>query len=89
MRRWAALLLLVVIATFLAISGADRCHDEGAGHSQPSAHILCIDDCTPVLLPSRLAAPAPDPLPKSVYAVPLADAVLNLDLEPEKTPPRL
>lgn len=88
MRRWVAVLLLVVVATFLAASGVDHCHDESNGQNQQSPHILCIDNCTPVLLPNLLTPPPPDPMPKPVYEETVVRPILNLDLEPEKAPPR-
>lgn len=88
MRRWVAVLLLVVVATFLAASGIDRCDDGPNPHSQASQHLLCLDDCTPALIPCAPAAPPPDALPTPSYALTVARAILDLDLEPETTPPR-
>lgn len=88
MRRWIATLLLVVIATFLANTGMDHCNDGPNGHDQRAQHLLCIDDCAPALVQSPLAPPPLDPLPKAVYVETVVRPILNLDLEPEKAPPR-
>jgi len=88
MGRWVAVLLLVVVATFLATAGADHCDDGPGGHSQRSQHLLCVDDCAPALVPETPIPPPPDPLPKPTYKESVVRPVLNLDLEPEKTPPR-
>jgi len=87
-RHWVAVLLLVVVATFLATTGTDHCDEGLTGHSQTSQHLLCIDDCTPALVPDAPAAPPPDPMPKPVYKQTVDLPVLNFDLEPEKAPPR-
>lgn len=87
MRRWVAVFLLVVVATFLAVSSVDRCHG-GSKHDQHAQHLLCVDDCAPALIPQTPVPPPPDPMPKPVYEATVARPILNLDLEPEKTPPR-
>lgn len=88
MRRWIAALLLVVISSFLAATGQDHCHDEGREHLPVSAHMLCLDDCAPAVITVPPLPPPPDPLPKPVYEESADRPILNLDLEPEKTPPR-
>jgi hypothetical protein len=88
MRRWVAVLLLVVAATFLAASGADHCDDAPSGHCHRSQHIFCVDDCAPALIPQAPAPPPPDPMPKPAFAETVVCPILNLDLEPEKEPPR-
>lgn len=88
MQRWLAALLLVVIATFLATAGADHCHDGADAHGEQAQHILCLDDCAPALVPTPPLPPPADPLPNPVYAESAVRPILNLDLEPEKAPPR-
>lgn len=88
MRRWIAMLLLVVVASFLAASGQDHCHDGGNGHQPASPHILCLDDCAPAVIPKTPVPPPPDPLPEPTYEETVVRPVLSLDLEPEKAPPR-
>jgi len=87
MRRWIAVLLLVMVATFLAASGSDHCHDGPENHGQ-QAHILCLDDCAPAMVAACPAPPPPDALPRPVYEETVTRPILNLDLEPEKAPPR-
>lgn len=87
MRRWIAMLLLVVVSSFLATSGQDHCHDSGRG-SASTPHILCLDDCAPAVIPKTPVPPPPDPLPKPNYEETVVQPILNLDLEPEKVPPR-
>lgn len=88
MRRWIAVLLLIMAATFLAASGRDRCHEGAGDHRQPVSHILCLDDCAPAVVPECPAAPPASPLPRPVYEESVVRPILNLDLEPEKAPPR-
>lgn len=88
MRRWIAVLLLVVVATFLAAAGSDHCDDGPKGHQESTQHLLCVDDCAPALVPAPPAPPPHDPLPKAVYEETAVRPVLKLDLEPEKAPPR-
>lgn len=88
MKRWIAVFLLLVVATFLAASGADHCDDGPNAHGEQSQHLLCIDDCTPALVPKPPAPPPPDPLPKPVYEETAIRPILNFDLEPEIAPPR-
>jgi len=89
MRRWVAIVLLVVVATFLAVSGADRCHEqETSPHGIQGQHLLCIDDCTPALVPDAVQAPPADALPRLVYEEAMRHPILSLELEPEKEPPR-
>jgi len=89
LRRLAAILLLVVIAGFLALSGRDHCHEGEIGHHDVQGqHLLCIDDCTPALVPAAPEAPPADALPRLVYAEAELHPILNLEPEPEKAPPR-
>lgn len=87
MRRWIAMLLLVIVASFLATSWQDRCHEGKEGTASP--HILCLDDCAPAVIPMAPAPPPTDPLPKPIYEDSVVRPILNLDLEPEKAPPRV
>ena len=87
MRRWVAALLFLVVASFLATSGQDHCHDSGRSAAS-TPHILCLDDCAPAVIPTPPIPPPQDPLPKPVYEETVVRPILNLDLEPEKTPPR-
>jgi len=87
MRRWIAMLLLVVVASFLATTGQDHCHDSGRSAAS-TPHILCLDDCAPAVIPTPPIPPPQDPLPKPVYEETVVRPILNLDLEPEKAPPR-
>lgn len=87
MRRWLAAFLLMVVASFLVTSGQDHCHDAG-GNGASTPHILCLDDCAPAVIPDAPVAPPPDPLPGPIYEEKIVQPVLNLDLEPEKAPPR-
>jgi hypothetical protein len=89
MRRWLAVFLLLVVATFVAASGTDNCDEGPNGHSERSQHILCVDDCASVLVPEPPAPPPPDPMPKAVYEAKVIRPIVNLDLEPEKAPPRV
>ncbi|BDU72032.1 hypothetical protein [Mesoterricola silvestris] len=86
--RVVAVLLLVVVATFLAASGMDHCDEGPAGHDRRPQHLLCVDDCAPALVPLPPTAPPPDAVPRAVYEETVVRPILNLDLEPEKAPPR-
>ena len=88
MKNWIAVFLLVVVATFLAASGRDYCDESPGGHDQRAQHLLCVDDCAPALIPQAPAPPPPDPMPTAAFEVAVARPILNLDLEPEKEPPR-
>jgi len=87
-KRWTAVLLLVVVATFLATAGEDHCHEGADAHGPQSQHLLCLDDCAPAMIPQAPVPPPADALPKPSYIETLSPPILNLDLEPEKTPPR-
>ena len=89
-RRGAALLMLLVLAVFLAAGSHDHCgeaHDHGHEpfHAQ---HLLCPDDCAPALFPAPPAPPPADSLPRPVYREAVVQKIRSFDLEPEKAPPR-
>lgn len=86
MKRWIAVMLLVLAGGFLIASGRDHCHEPG--HDLGASHLLCLDDCAPAVMPAPPAAPPPDPMPEPDYALVPVLPLLRLDLEPEKTPPR-
>ena len=88
MRRWVAVLLLAVVATFLAVAGADRCDEGGHHHPQHAQHFLCPDDCAPALIPMAPVPPPPDPMPRAFFEEMASSPLLNTDLGPEKEPPR-
>lgn len=88
LKRWIAVLLLVAIASILSAAGSDHCHEDSAGHTHESQHVLCLDDCMPILIPDAPTAPPPDPLPKPTYEAVAVHPTLVLDPEPEKAPPR-
>ncbi len=82
------MLLLVVVTTFLASAGADHCDEGPRGHDHHVQHLFCSDDCAPALIPQAPVPPPPDPMPKPAFAETVVCPILNLDLEPEKEPPR-
>lgn len=87
MKRWIAVLLLVVFAAFLAASGADYFDHGVEGQDQHAQHLFCVDDCAPAMI-SQTPPPPPDPMPRPVFETSVVRPILNLDLEPEKEPPR-
>ncbi len=88
LRRWAALTLLLLIAVFLGGMAHDHCDEGVRGHADRAPHLLCVDDCAPVVIPAAPAAPAADPLPRTRYEAAAAPQVLDRSLEPETAPPR-
>lgn len=88
LRRGVAVLLVLVIALFLAASGGDHCDEGMSHHAEKPPHMLCVDDCAPAVIPAPPAPPPSDPLPNPTYQEVVARPVLSLDLEPEKAPPR-
>jgi len=88
MKRWIAVLLLVVVAAFVTAYGADHCDDGSSAHHERPQHLLCVDDCAPALIPTPPTPPPADAMPRLVYKKTVVRPVLTLDLEPEKEPPR-
>ncbi len=88
MKRWIAALLLVAIASILSAAGTDHCHEGPAGHDHNGQHVLCLDDCMPILVPDPPTAPPPDPLPKPAYEAIAVHPIPVLEPEPETAPPR-
>ena len=86
-RRWIAVLFLVITAFYLGAAGLDRCDDNKAGCVQV-CQILCADGCATAPLPSSPTPPPPDRLPRAPYEQEKAPQLINLDVEPEKDPPR-
>lgn len=84
-----ALGLLLMIAVFLGGMAHDHCDEGTRGHADRAPHLLCVDDCAPVVIPAPPAAPPADPLPRGRFAETAAPQVLDRSLEPEKAPPRV
>ncbi len=87
MRRWVAALFLVLAAFYLGAAGLDRCQGGNPDHVQV-CHTLCADGCAEAPLPSTPVPPPPDPLPCARYEEERAPALVSLDIEPEKDPPK-
>ncbi len=87
MRRWVATVFLLLIAFYVGASHCDRC-SETPGEEGQVCHLMCSDGCATAPIPMAPTPPPPDPLPKAVYEETVDCPILNLDLEPEKTPPR-
>jgi hypothetical protein len=87
MKRWLAVVFLLLIAFYLATTGVDRCTDQPSDQGQV-CHILCSDGCATAPVPEAPEPPAPDALPRPVYQIAVIKRVASLDLEPEKAPPR-
>lgn len=67
----------------------DHCDEGARGHADRAPHLLCVDDCAPVMIPAPPVAPPADPLPRGRFAETAAPQVLDRSLEPEKAPPRV
>lgn len=87
MRRWVAMLFLLLIAFYIGAAQIDRC-DESPKDCGQVCHLLCSDGCAEAPIPVPPVAPPPDALPKPVYDETAVRPVLTLELEPEKAPPR-
>mgnify|MGYP001619937401 CR=1 FL=1 len=87
MRRWVAAIFLVLIAFYLGGGSLDRC-DDGPLKEVQACHILCSDGCATAPIPQPPAPPPPDPLPRPRFEAEGAKHLVNLDIEPEKDPPR-
>ncbi len=87
MRRWIAVLFLVITAFYLGAAGLDRCEENKADCAQV-CHILCADECTTAPLPATPTPPPHDPLPRVPHEHMRAPALNSLDIEPEKDPPK-
>ena len=87
MRRWGAVLILLLIAFYLGAAAQDRCDDSPRDRAAV-CHILCADECATAPVPVAPVPPPPDPMPRERHAHERAARLLNLDFEPEKTPPR-
>lgn len=87
MKRWVAVLFLLLVAFYVGASQFDRC-DETPNEQGQVCHLLCNDGCATAPIPVPPVAPPPDTLPKPVYDETVVRPVLTLDLEPEKAPPR-
>ena len=87
MRRWVAILFLLLVAFYLGMCPVDRC-DESPREQGQVCHILCNDGCATAPIPVAPVAPAQDPLGKRVYVDTMERPVLSFDLEPEQAPPR-
>lgn len=89
MKRWVAILLLSVTLVFLGATSADPCAEVGQDNCAPICHVYCADGCSLAVVPEPPATPAPDPMPGLVYERTGTRAVLCIELEPEKEPPRI
>lgn len=87
MRRWVAAVFLVLIAFYLGGGTLDRCEDNPSDGVQV-CHILCSDGCATAPIPKPPMPPPPDPLPSPQFEAERVEHVVNLDIEPEKDPPR-
>lgn len=85
-RRFPALLLLALIATFLGLAAWDGC-EAGEEECPPTCHLACVDGCgvvTPAKVPDqRIVLVALEALVPDNAAVPSLAAP-----RPELSPPR-
>jgi hypothetical protein len=88
MRRWVAALFLALTVFYMGSAGVDRCDDRTSSDCVQICHILCTDGCAVAPLPTTPAPPPPDPLPCAPYEHERAPALVTLDIEPEKDPPK-
>lgn len=87
MRRCIAAVFLVLIAFYLGGGSMDRCEDSPSDGVQV-CHILCSDGCATAPIPKPPMPPPPDPLPRPRFEAERIQHLVNLDIEPEKDPPR-
>lgn len=88
MRRWVAILLLCLASVYLGATGVDHCTQGPEDDCAPVCHIFCADGCATVPVPETPAPPAPDPLPSPRFEAERVVNLVNLEIEPEKDPPR-
>lgn len=88
MRRWAAILLLCLATFYLGATSLDQCAEGVNDDCAPVCHIFCADGCATVPVPDTAAPPAPNSLPRPRYEAERAEDLVELVIEPEKTPPR-
>lgn len=88
MRRWVAILFLALTVFYLGAAGVDRCEDRVSGDCAPVCHVLCADGCAVAPLPATPTPPPPDPLPRAPHEHGQTPALVSLDIEPEKGPPK-
>lgn len=89
MRRWIAILLLFLASIFLGATGVDGCAEGVQDDCAPICHIFCADGCGTVPIPEAIVPPSPDPLPRPTFEAQKVVSLVSMDLEPEKTPPRI
>ena len=87
-RRWVAVLFLVLIAFYLGAADRDGC-DRNPKADAPVCQLLCADGCATAPLPVTPMPPAADPLPREPRRAERPMALASLDIEPEKEPPRV
>ncbi len=87
-RRLVAAIFLLLIAFYIGAAQVDRC-DDAPNDCGQVCHILCNDGCATAPIPTPPIPPPADPLPRPVYEETVVRPILNLDLEPEKAPPRV
>jgi len=88
MRRWVAILLLCLASVYLGATSADRCAEGLGDDCAPICHVFCADGCGTVPVPEAPVPPSPDPLPCPCFVAERVVNLVNLDIEPEKDPPR-
>ncbi len=87
MRRWVSAFFLLLIAFYVGAAQMDRCDDRPNDCGQV-CHVLCNDGCATAPIPEPPMPPPPDPLPRPNFEAEWTEHLVNLDIEPEKYPPR-
>lgn len=88
MRRWVAILILCLASFYLGATSLDQCSDGVSDDCAPICHIFCADGCATVPVPDSPVPPSPDPLPSPRFIAERVVNRVNLEIEPEKDPPR-
>lgn len=88
MRRWVAILLLFLASVYLGATSVDRCAEGLEDDCAPICHILCADGCGTVPVPEASVPRLPDSLPKPCFVAERVVNLVNIEIEPEKDPPR-
>jgi hypothetical protein len=88
MKRWVAVIFLLLTAFYLGASAADHCGERPPGEAQV-CHVLCNDGCATAPIPIPPQAPRQDPLPQPNFETERVEHLMSLAIEPETDPPRV
>ncbi len=88
MRHWVVILLLGLATLYLGATSLDRCAEGRNDDCAPVCHMLCADGCATVPVSQTPAPPVHDAAPQPRFEPERVVALVSLEVEPEKDPPR-